>query len=99
MARANGDGQIGFRTHSVHQCKFDGNGDGTCKQTFMTAQNIIRYREFPGFPLRPENLEKWEGFFQSGNFKQIGKVSENHIKYWKTQGISDKCFLLFFNDI
>ena len=25
---SNGDGLFGFRTHSVHQCKFDGDGDG-----------------------------------------------------------------------
>ena len=30
------DGQIGFGIHSVHQCKFDcdGDEDGMCKQTF-----------------------------------------------------------------
>ena len=28
-----------------------------------------------GFPLGLENLEKWEGDFQSGNFEQTGKVS------------------------
>ena len=42
---------------------------------------------FSGFPLGLENLEKWEGIFQSGNFEQTGKVRENHTKYWKTQGI------------
>ena len=40
-----------------------------------------------GFPLGLENLEKWEGIFQSGNFEQTGKVRENHTKYWKSQGI------------
>ena len=45
-----------------------------------------------GFPLGLENLEKWEGIFQSGKSqgilnKQTGKVRENHTKYWKTQGI------------
>ena len=39
----------------------------------------------PGFPLGLENLEKWEGIFQSGNFEQTGKVRENHTKYWKTE--------------
>ena len=42
-----------------------------------------------GFPLGLENLEKWEGIFQSdkksGNFEQTGKVRENHTKYWKTE--------------
>ena len=48
-----------------------------------------------GFPLRLENLEKWEGIFQSGNLEQTGKVRENHTKYWKTQGIWDKYYLIF----
>ena len=37
-----------------------------------------------GFPLGLENLAKWEGIFQSGNFEQTGKVRENLTKYWKT---------------
>ena len=32
---------------------------------------------------------------KSGNFGQTGKVRENHTKYWKTPGITDKCYLLF----
>ena len=36
---------------------------------------------------------------KSGNFEQTGKVRENHTKYWKTEEISEKIFLLFFNDI
>ena len=36
---------------------------------------------------------------KSGNFEQTGKVKENHTKYWKTEGISEKNYLLFFNDI
>ena len=36
---------------------------------------------------------------KSGNFEQTGKVRENHTKYWKTQGISDKYYYLFFSDI
>ena len=31
---------------------------------------------------------------KSGNFEQTGKVRENHTKYWKTQGISDKYYFL-----
>ena len=46
---------------------------------------------FTGLPL---GLGKWEGIFQSGNFEQTGKVRENHTKYWKSPGISDKCSLL-----
>ena len=38
-----------------------------------------------GYPLGLENLEKWEGIFQSGNFEQTGKVRGNHIKYWKSR--------------
>ena len=36
---------------------------------------------------------------KSGNFEQTGKVRENHTKYWKTEGILEKKYLLFFNDI
>ena len=32
---------------------------------------------------------------KSGNFEQTGKVRENHTKYWKTQGIGDKYYLIF----
>ena len=52
-----------------------------------------------GIPLGQENLVKWECIFQSGKSKGIlnrpEKVRENHSKYWKSQGISDKCYLLF----
>ena len=34
---------------------------------------------------------------KSGNFDQTGKVRENHTKYWKTEGISDKYYMLFFS--
>ena len=33
------------------------------------------------------------------DWKSQGKVRENHTKYWKTQGISDKYYFLFFSDI
>ena len=42
------DRQIGFGTHSVHQCKFDGDcdgdgdGGGMCKQTFRIQKSIFR---------------------------------------------------------
>ena len=32
---------------------------------------------------------------KSGNFEQTGKVRENHTKYWKTQGIRNKYYLIF----
>ena len=35
---------------------------------------------------------------KSGKFDQTGKVRENHTKYWKTEGISDKYYILFFSD-
>ena len=53
----------------------------------------------PGFPLRLENLEKWEGIFQLGNFEQTGKVRENHTKYWKNIREFQKNVMLFFRDI
>ena len=55
-----------------------------------------------GFPLGTGNRGKMGRDFpakeKSDNFKQTGKVreeSENHAKYWKIQGISEKCYLLF----
>ena len=36
---------------------------------------------------------------KSGNFEQTGKVRENHTKYGKSRGISEKFYLLFFSDI
>ena len=54
---------------------------------------------FTGFPLGLENLEKMGRHFpvreKSGNFEQTGKVRENHTKYWKTQGILNKYYLIF----
>ena len=34
---------------------------------------------------------------KSGDFEETGKVRKNHTEYmyWKSQGISDKCYLLF----
>ena len=32
---------------------------------------------------------------KSGNFQQAAQVRENHTKYWESQGISEKCYLLF----
>ena len=29
---------------------------------------------------------------KSGKFEQTEKVRENHTKYWKSPGISDKCY-------
>ena len=56
-----------------------------------------------GFPLGLENLESGERIFQSGKIQGIlnileksGKITQ---KYWKSLGISDECYLLFFSDI
>ena len=53
------------------------------------------------FQLGLENLGKMGRHFpvkeKSGNFEQTGKVMENHAKYWKSPGISDKCSI--FSDI
>ena len=39
-----------------------------------------------------------KGIFQS--WKSQGILNrENHTKYWKSRGVSDKCCLLFFSDI
>ena len=32
---------------------------------------------------------------KSGNFDETGKVRENHIKYWKTEGISENVVCYF----
>ena len=47
-----------------------------------------------GVPTRPGKPGKMGRHFpvreKSGNFHQTGKVRENHTKYLKTEGISDK---------
>ena len=81
---------------------------GNFGQTGKVGENHTKYRrnenisdkfsDISGFPLGLENLEKWEGNFpvreKSGNFDQTGKVRENHTKYWKTEGISDKYYVI-----
>ena len=51
------------------------------------------------FPLGLENLEKWEGIFQSGKsqgiLNRLEKSGKNHTKHWKTQGILNKYYLIF----
>ena len=61
--------------------------------------SLVYGNKLTGFPLGLENLEKWEGIFQSGNFEQTGKVRENHTKYWKTQEIWNKILFDIFSDI
>ena len=36
---------------------------------------------------------------KSGNFEQTGKIRENQTQYWKTQGISEKNYLFFLNEV
>ena len=64
-------------------------------QLFFTFPSVECFAKLSGFPLTLENLEKWEGIFQSGKFEETGNVMENHQKYWKNWGFSDKCHLLF----
>ena len=54
-------------------------------------------RLITGIPLRLEKSGKIGSHFPvREKFEQTGKVRENHTKYWKIQGISDKYCLLFF---
>ena len=50
---------------------------------------------FTWFPRGLENQEKWENFFQSGNFEQTGRV-EFYPKYWKSEGFLAIFLFLFF---
>ena len=56
-----------------------------------------------GFPLGLENLEKWEGIFQSGKSQGIlnrleksGKITQNTGKYWEFQTNIICYFLVIF---
>ena len=75
------------------------------KTLFMRREFGSSFLQFPhqknaksGFPLGLENLEKWEGIFQSGKSRGILnrlEKSENHTKYWKTEINWDKYYLIF----
>ena len=69
---------------------------------FVVVWSVYSYR-VPTRTGKPGKPGKMGGHFpvreKSGNFEQTGKVRENHTKYWKTQGISDKYYFLFFSDI
>ena len=41
----------------------------------------------------------WKTWKNEKAFSSQGKVRENHKKYWKIQGISDKYYFLFFREI
>ena len=68
----------------------------------QTPQNLALTKILQKFRKTSTPLENRKAFSSQGkswNFEQTGKVRENHTKYWNIQGISDKCFLLFFSDI
>ena len=54
-----------------------------------TVRAIFGGTLYPGSPLGLEN-QKMGGIFQSQKSRR---------KYWKTQGISDECYLLSFSDV
>ena len=62
----------------------------------MTSGHLRPSNEMAGFPLGLKSLQKMGRHFpvreKTVNFKQTGKVGENHTKYWKGQGSSDKCY-------
>ena len=66
---------------------------------FLYVQWVPAYNEYNTVPTRTGKPGKMGRHFpvreRSGNIDQTGKVRENHTKYWKTQGTSDKCYLLF----
>ena len=54
------------------------------------------------YPTRTGNRKMGRHFpvrENSWDFEQTGKLRENHTKFWETQGISDKSYLLSFSDI
>ena len=75
---------------------------------YVPFENTYYYRQqgkvmFSRVPTRTGKPGKVGRHFpvreQSGNFEQTGKVRENYTKYRKTERISEKNYLLFFNDI
>ena len=47
-----------------------------------------------GWDFQGSHLD-WKTWENGKAFSSQGKVGENLTKYWKSQGISDKCYLLF----
>ena len=74
-----------------------------CKETAVNMLNSLEKTQDLTEDRRPKPSLSLHMHFpvreKSGNFEQTGKVRENHTKYWKTEGISEKNYLLFFNDI
>ena len=83
-----------------HTCRFS-------TSRTATVQHSRQVRIWPRFHVpSTSRVPSWTGkpgkmgrYFpvreKSGNFDQTGKVRENHIKHWKTEGISGKCYWLF----
>ena len=63
-------------------------------QPGVSLKTAVRWAE-SGFPLGLENLEKWEGIFQSGSFEQTGKSRKITQNTGKNETISDKYYLIF----
>ena len=58
-------------------------------------QNVLKITRVPTRTRKPGKMGRhFPVREKSGNFEQTGKVRENHTKYWKTQGISDKYYFL-----
>ena len=65
--------------------------------SLQTVINICRVPTRTGKPGKPGKMGRhFPVREKSGNFEQTGKVRENHTKYWKTQGISDKYYFFIF---
>ena len=60
---------------NCHLCKFQSCPD------FQANHGKLFMRSFQG----SHSNWKWEDIFQCGNFKQTGKVRDNHTKYWKVR--------------
>ena len=74
--------------------------EGNCPLNIMFDTFVLcDLRKNSWFPLGLENLKKWEGIFQSGKSHGILNRLEKSQKYWKTEAISNKYYLLFFSDI
>ena len=74
------------RNEAKKSSKFNHRDYKVLHDTSLKGASIV---ETSGFPLgleNLENLEKWEGIFQSGNFEQTGKVREKSGKITQNTG-------------
>ena len=65
----------------------------------MTCNMDVTSKNITANQLAQGSHSDWKTWKNGKAFSSQGKVRENHTKYWKTQGISDKYYLLFFTDI